>query len=361
MLPCDAAVSLAPQHPAAHPGFALELELVDDVIVAADARVGLMHRSAEKLFEARDYRQAMLLANRHDWLSSFCSEVTIALAAEEALGIVPPERATWTRTLVVEAQRMSAALAFLAPVAGAERVPAEQLRERFADVLESLTGARVHPGYARIGGVAHPTPPAVLDGYAELAGAATGFAGPLAAAVAEYAERYSGVAALSRDQAVALGASGVAARASGLDLDLRRDDPVLAYGGLADLVEVPVRTEGDVPARYALLAEQVRTSAGLLTACVERLRALGAGEVDTPLPKVVRLPEGTTYSWLDGPLGICGALVVSTGEKTPWRLKIRSASFASMQAMTVALAGTPRDALAAAVMSFPIVLGDVDR
>ena len=88
---------------------------------------------------------------------------------------------------------------------------------------------------------------------------------------------------------------------------------------------------------------------------------LGPGDVDVPLPKVVRLPEGTTYAWLEGPLGICGALVVSTGDRTPWRLKLRSASFASMQAMTAALAGTPRAAVAEAVMSFPVVIGDVDR
>ena len=360
-LPCDAELALAPQHPVAHPGFTLVVDVAGEVVTAADAQVGLMHRSAEKLFEARDYRQAMLLANRHDWLSPFCSELTIALAAEEALGLVPPERATWTRTLLVEAQRVSAALSFLAPVAGPSRPPAEALRERFADVLEALTGARVHPGYARIGGVAHPMPDDVRDAYGALAAECVRLADPLSDAVSAYADPFAGVARLTRDDALAWGTSGTVARASGLDLDLRRDDPALAYGELADVLAVAVRPEGDVPARYGLLADQVRSSARLLGVCVERLSALGDGEVDVPLPKVVRLPEGTTYAWLEGPLGICGALVVSTGEKSPWRLKIRSASFATMQAMTAALPGTPREALGAAVMSFPVVMGDVDR
>lgn len=360
-LPCDDVLVLPHTHPMNHPGFTLSLEVADGVVVSADAQVGLMHRSAEKLFEARDYRQAMLLANRHDWLSPFCSEVTIALAAEEALGLIPPERATWTRTMLVEAQRVSAALAFLAPVAGPIATAADALREQFADALEALTGARVHPGYARIGGVAHAAPEPALAAYVRLGDQALGLAAPLTQAVAEYSAPWTAAAVLSREQAIAWGVSGIVARASGLDLDLRRDDPVLAYGDLAGLIEAPVLTDGDVPARYALLADQVRSGATLMLACIDRLRSLGDGEVSVPLPKVVRLPEGSTYAALEGPLGACGAFVVSTGEKTPWRLKIRSASFASMQAMTVALAQTPREAVAAAVMSFPVVLGDVDR
>ncbi len=361
-LPCDDVLVLAPAHPIAHPGFTLLLDLdLDDEVVAADVEVGLMHRSAEKLFEARDYRQAMLLANRHDWLSAFCSEVSVALAAESALGLVPPERATWIRTMLVEAQRVSAALAFLAPVAGGQQHAADALRERFADALEVLSGARIHPGYTRIGGVAHPASPEALAAYRALADDAAALAGPLADAVAAYAEPYSGFTTLTAGEALAWGTSGIVARASGLDLDLRRDDPVLAYPELAGLIDGPVRTAGDIRARYELLADQVRSGAVLVGACADRLAALGPGDVDVPLPKVVRLPEGTTYAWLEGPLGICGALVVSTGEKTPWRLKLRSASFATMQAMTAALPGTPRSAVPAAVMSFPIVIGDVDR
>ena len=88
---------------------------------------------------------------------------------------------------------------------------------------------------------------------------------------------------------------------------------------------------------------------------------LGPGPVDVTLPKVVRLPEGTYYSWIEGPLGISGCLVVGAGEKTPWRMKIRSASFATMQAMGPCLVGTRYEQLADAVMSFPVIMGDVDR
>ncbi len=98
-----------------------------------------------------------------------------------------------------------------------------------------------------------------------------------------------------------------------------------------------------------------------MSACIDELRRLGSGPTDVTLPKVVRLPEGTFYTWIEGPLGISGCLVTGAGEKTPWRMKIRSASFATMQAMGPCLVGTRHEQLADAVMSFPMVMGDVDR
>jgi len=360
-LPCDAPLVLGDAHPATHPGFQLRVTVEDDVIVAADPGVGLMHRSAEKLFEARDYRQAMLLANRHDWLSAFSSEVGVALAIESALGITPPERATWIRTLLAEANRIVASLAFLAPVAGPTRTDVDGVREHLTSIQERITGARVHPGFARIGGVATPVEPSQLAELEAVADRILALLPSVADAVSAHTASLSGVSRLSRDDAVAYATSGTVARASGFDLDLRRDDPYLAYAKLRDLLRVPVRREGDVPARYAVLVEQLPVSAALIQACAQELRRLGDGPVDVPLPKVVRLPEGITYAWIEGPIGISGALIASVGDRTPWRMKIRSASFATVQAMARALAGTPYDRLADAVMSFPFVVGDVDR
>ena len=165
LLPCDAQLPLLEHHPVANPGFQLQVTVDADVVTSADARVGLMHRSAEKLFESRDLRQAMALADRHDWLSAFSSEVGVALTLESALGITPPERATWIRTLLAEANRISASLAFLCPVAGEVRADLEALRERLTSLQEQVTGGRVHPGFARIGGVAAAIDAASLDDY----------------------------------------------------------------------------------------------------------------------------------------------------------------------------------------------------
>lgn len=360
-LPADDRLPLLEHHPAANPGFQLALTVDDGLVTAAEPHVGLMHRSAEKLFESRDLRQAMALADRHDWLSAFSSEVGVALTLESALGITPPERATWIRTLLAEANRISASLAFLAPVAGATRLELEALRERFTALQEQVTGARVHPGFARIGGVAGPVDAGSLDDYLDALSVLDALHARVADAVRAYAEPLAGVARLSRDAAIDLGTSGIVARASGFDLDLRRDDPYLSYADLAEHLVVITRDAGDLPARYAVLVDQLPVSAALMTACIERLRQLGPGPVDVTLPKVVRLPEGTFYSWIEGPLGISGCLVVGAGEKTPWRMKIRSASFATMQALGPSLVGARYEQVADAVMSFPMVMGDVDR
>lgn len=360
-LPCDDVLAVDPRHPCANPGFQLRVTVDGDVIASADPQVGLMHRSAEKLFESRDLRQAMLLANRHDWLSPFHSEAVTALAAEEALGIVPPERATWIRTLLAELERLAATLPFLAVVAGPERPRMDDARARLVTVMESMTGARMHPGFARIGGVA-----AWLDDgdrrdarqvLREIGGEITRWQD----AVAQGTQHLAGVAALSRDEAVAHGLGGSVGRASGVDLDLRRDDAYLAYGELRSLIAVPVRSTGDARDRYAVLMEQVPVSIALAEAVLDHLDALGDGPVDVLLPKVVRLPEGTTYAVVEGPLGICGVLLVGAGDKYPWRMKVRSASFATMQALPAALVGTSMAHLADAVMSMPVILGDLDR
>lgn len=363
LLPCDEELPLAPMHPAATPGFQLRVQCDDggDVVVHADPLPGLMHRSAEKLFESRDLRQAMALADRHDWLSAFSSEVGVALTLEAALGITPPERATWIRTLLAEVNRVSATLAFLAPVAGTAQADAEALRERLTDLQEAATGGRVHPGFARIGGVAAPLSAGTLGRVDDVIDQVRAAMPALTDAVSAYGDSVAGLAILSRDDAVAFGTGGIVGRASGLDLDLRRDDPYLAYGELADALEIVTHSDGDARARYDVLVRQVPVSLAIIAACADEVRRLGDGPVDVPLPKVVRLPEGTSYAWIEGPLGISGCLVVGSGEKTPWRMKIRSASFATMQAMGAALVGTPRARLAEAVMSFPLVIGDVDR
>lgn len=362
-LDCDAELPLAAGHPSAQAGFQLEVEIDHDVVTAVDLRPGLMHRSAEKLFEARDYRQLMMLANRHDWLSAFSSELGVALAVEAATGITPPVRATWIRMLLAELNRVAATLAFIAAVAPDPGIGAHLLadRERLVALQGQITGGRVHPMYVRLGGVAFDVSAELVTQCSRVAGE-LGRAAELAGVVAEQLrERTAGLAVLTRDAAVGMGASGAVARASGLDLDLRRDDPYLSYPELTTLLDVPVRQAGDAAARYEVLAAQIPVSLGLVAATAARLAELDGGPVDVLLPKVVRVPEGMTHAWTEGPLGISGYLLVSAGDRTPWRMKIRSASYSNAQAMQVALVGTPIDRLADAVMSFFFLAADIDR
>jgi NADH-quinone oxidoreductase subunit D len=348
----DAVLSLGPHHPSTHGVLQLSLVLDGDVVVTADPVVGFLHRGAEKLFEVRDYRQAVMLANRHDWLSAFANELGIVLALERMLGMQVPDRAVWLRTLLAELNRVLNHLLFLG---AADRAVARLFAEREAlqSVMESATGGRVHYQYNRVGGLHEDVPLGWTD---DVRRAVDGVRSALPSLRASYVGLGDGVAVLPPATVLAHGVSGPLARASGVDLDLRRDEPYLAYGELA--VPVVTRTAGDAAARFACVLDQVAVSLGLVEACLDRLPA---GPVALRLPKTVKAPEGWTYAWTENPLGVQGYTLVSRGDRVPWRLAMRTASFSNVSAMAAALPGTRLADLVPALCSFFFVVGDIDK
>jgi NADH-quinone oxidoreductase subunit D len=146
-----------------------------------------------------------------------------------------------------------------------------------------------------------------------------------------------------------------------VDFDLRRDEPYLAYGELAGVLRVPVRAEGDCLARFECLADQVAVSLDLAEECAARLARLPRGPLSARLPKVFKVPEGEAYAWTESPLGLNGYYLVSRGGKTPWRLKLRSASFSNVAVLPEVLPGHRVTDLAAILGSLFFVVGDMDR
>ena len=161
----------------------------------------------------------------------------------------------------------------------------------------------------------------------------------------------------------AYGVSGPIARASGVDFDLRRDEPYLAYDALlADgSLQVAIREDGDCYSRFGLLLDQVKVSLDVAEACVDRLRSLQRGPVNVRLPKILKVPEGATYCWTENPLGINGYYLVSRGEKTPWRMKLRSASFNNIAVLPEVLEGCLVADMVAILGSMFFVVGDIDK
>ena len=354
-------IGLGAEHPTLDGLPELALALESDRVVAAEWVPGTVHRGAEKLFESRDYRQILMLVDRHDWLSAFCSEIGVAVGVERALGLAPPPRAQHIRILLCELTRIAHHLAFLAPLPGdlpdTWRADMWAWREAVLALIEGATGHRVHPMFCQVGGVRADVSAEWVGAVGAAAAAWSGsplVGGPLARVLAD---SYAGVAVLSQGEALGHGASGVVARASGVDLDLRRDDPTLPYPGF----EVPVADAGDAAARIGLLAAEVGVSVGLVRWAVAALAGTAGEPVSVRLPRVVRAPEGTTYTWTENPGGINGYLLVSRNERTPWRLKLRSAGFGNASALGAALVGTAVADLPAAVASFPLVCGDIDR
>ena len=366
MAPGDITIDLGQLHPSGQGAFRVRcsFDSTSGRITSATPIPGLLHRGAEKLLEVRDYRSGLMLANRHDWLSAITSEVTMALAVETLLGLTVPPRATWLRTCLCEINRVMAGLLHLAGAAtlprrgvAASEVPGMTARESWQGLVERISGGRIHAMVTRIGGLAADTP----DGWDDDVAAAIRLTReqlPALSALALQAVAGDSVGVLSTADARAYAVSGPTARASGLDIDLRRDAPLLAYGDLSDVLRVITRTEGDATARYFVLAEQINADLTLIEACLDRMPA---GEIAVPLPKVVRAPEGVSYARLEAVGGINGVLIVSTGDTTPWRVRLRTASYANAQAMAAALPGTAVTDLPAAIGSFLTVVGDIDH
>lgn len=173
--------------------------------------------------------------------------------------------------------------------------------------------------------------------------------------------RTRGVGVLSAEAVHAYGVSGPIARASGVDFDLRRDEPYLAYGELQDVLKVVTRAEGDCLARFEVLLDQTHNALDLAVACLDRMAELPPGPVNQRLPKVLKAPEGHTYAWTENPLGINGYYLVSKGEKTPYRLKLRSASYNNIQALAVLLPGQLVADMVSILGSLFFVVGDIDK
>ncbi len=343
----DLVLDLGHAHPSTAGGLQLRLVLDDDdVVTAAEPVVGFMHRGAEKLFEVRDYRQVVVLADRHDWLAAFGNELGVVLAVETMLGMVLPERAAWLRVLLAELDRVLSHLSFC------EGTRAE--REVVQQLLEEVTGGRLHVGFNRVGGLREDLPAGWTGRCERALGALRTRASQL---VDEAASSPEGVGLLTRDDALSYGASGPVARASGVDVDLRRDDPYLVYPELSSF-RVVTGTAGDTRARHLCLREQVLVSLDVVEECLQRLPP---GDVAVKLPKTVKAPEGAVYAWTENPSGAMGWYLVSKGQKTPYRLAMRTAGFGNVSTLPSLLPGTRLADLPDVLRSLFFVVGDVDR
>jgi NADH-quinone oxidoreductase subunit D len=367
----DMVLNIGPQHPATHGVLRLRLTLDGERILGCEPIVGYMHRGAEKLFEVRDYRQILVLANRHDWLSAFSNELGVVLAVERMMGLEVPVRAVWLRTLLAELNRVLNHLMFLGsyPLELGAITPvfyAFRERETIQAVMEELSGGRMHYMFNRVGGLKEDLPIGWLRRAGDASAAVRRRLPDIENLILDndiFRARTVGIGRLSPELIASYGVSGPIARASGVDADLRRDEPYLAYEELArdGVLRVVTRTEGDCYSRFSVLLEQVKVSLDLVDACLAKLSAMPAGPVNVRLPKILKVPEGQTYCWTENPLGINGYYLVSRGDKTPWRMKLRSASFNNIAVLPELLPDTVVADMIAILGSMFFVVGDIDK
>jgi NADH-quinone oxidoreductase subunit D len=232
--------------------------------------------------------------------------------------------------------------------------------------MEEISGGRMHYMFNRVGGLKEDMPAGWLDRCLAAVRAVRSRVPQIEDLIFGneiFRARTQNVGVLGRDLIDAYGVSGPIARAAGVDFDLRRDEPYLAYDELAadGVLQVVTRDRGDCYSRFGILLDQVQVSLDLAEACIDRLRSLERGPINVRLPKILKAPEGATYAWTENPLGINGYYLVSRGEKTPWRMKLRSASFNNIAVLPEVLTGCVVADMVAILGSMFFVVGDIDK
>ncbi|HJT72017.1 MAG TPA: NADH dehydrogenase (quinone) subunit D [Terriglobales bacterium] len=382
-------LNMGPQHPSTHGVLRVLLEIDGETVVRMMPDIGFLHTGIEKTCEAKFYHQVVPLTDRIDYLCPMTNNLCYVLAVEKLLGIEIPPRAQWLRVMMNELTRINSHLVWLGTHAmdiGAMTVFLYCFREReeVLRLFEAISGQRMMTSYFRIGGVALEPP---LDFF----GRVKKFADIFPGRVDEYeglltgnpiwVMRTKGVAKISAEDAIALGASGPTLRGSGVDIDLRRDMPYSSYDQFK--FKVPVGKEGDVFERYMCRVAELRESIGIVK---QALEGMPSGRVKADAPKVVlpdrekmktemealiyhfkivtegfAVPEGEVYQAIESPRGEMGYYVVSDGSAKPYRVHMRSACLANMQTLPKMCEGRLIADVVAAIGSIDIVLGEIDR
>ena len=380
---------MGPQHPSTHGVLRLVLEIDGETVVRMMPDIGYLHTGIEKTCEAKFYQQVVPLTDRIDYLCPLTNNLAYCLAVEKLLGLEIPPKAQWMRVLMNELTRINSHLVWLGTHAmdlGAMTVFLYCFRER-EDVLrffEMVSGQRMMTSYFRIGGLALEPPLGFFEKVKKFADRFPGnvdeYEGLLTANPI-FLLRTKGVGRLSAEDAIALGAGGPTLRGSGVDIDLRRDDPYTGYENFK--FKVPVSTEGDVFARYVCRVQELRESIGMVQ---QALAGMPEGPIKADAPKVVlpdrekmktqmealiyhfkiitegfTVPAGEVYQAVESPRGEMGYYVVSDGTAKPYRVHMRGPSYANLQALAKMCEGHLIADVVAAIGSIDIVLGDVDR
>jgi NADH-quinone oxidoreductase subunit D len=382
-------LNMGPQHPSTHGVLRLVLEIDGETVVRVKPEIGFLHTGIEKTCEAKFYQQVVPLTDRIDYLCPMTNNLAYCLAVEKLLGLEIPPKAQWMRVLMNELTRINSHLVWLGTHAmdlGAMTVFLYCFRER-EDVLrffEMVSGQRMMTSYFRIGGLALEPPLGFFEKVKKFADRFPGnvdeYEGLLTGNPI-FMMRTKGIAYLSAEDAIALGACGPTLRGSGVDIDLRRDAPYTGYENFK--FNVPVRTEGDVFARYVCRVQELRESIAMVQ---QALAGMPEGPVKADAPKVVlpdrekmktqmealiyhfkiitegfAVPAGEVYQAIESPRGEMGYYVVSDGTAKPYRVHMRGPSYANLQALAKMCEGGLIADVVAAIGSIDVVLGDIDR
>jgi NADH-quinone oxidoreductase subunit D len=385
-------VNFGPNHPSTHGVLRLVIELHGETVVGLQAVIGYLHTGFEKNMEQKTWWKAIPYAPRIDYVSFQNNELVFVLAIEKLLGIEVPRKATWMRTLLAELNRLHSHLVWLG-TSGLELGAISMFwycfreRETILDLFELVTGYRMHTRYFQAGGLAEDIPHGFYPECRKLVERMPGAIEQYERLVDQnqiWLERTREIGLLNVEDALALGQSGPVLRASGVDWDIRRDEPYLAYDQVD--FDVVVYPHGDVYDRYRVRMDEMRESTRIIAQCLEQVEAMEGEpwiaddrkvvlppreELHTSMESLIhhfkivtegyRVPEGEVYTTIESPRGELGCYVVSDGGPRPWRVKFRAPSFVALEATATCLRESLIADMIAIVGSLDTVMGEVDR
>ena len=359
-------INVGPQHPSTHGVFRLRVTFDGEEILEVEPIFGYLHRGTEKLAEERNYVQIVTLTDRLDYVSSMINNQAYCLAVEKLLGVEPPLRAKWLRTMVAELQRIASHLMgvgfFLQDLGtlGTPLMYGFRIREKILDLFEMLCGARITLAYMRPGGVFDDTPQDFWPALEHFMNEFPSEIGEIEQLVMEneiVLVRTKGVSPLPLDLAINNSVSGPVLRASGLDWDWRKMDPYDAYEWVD--FDVPVGANGDNYDRFWVRMQEIRQSERIIRQCMERIEP---GPVRLDLPLVVRPEPGAeAYGRVEASKGELAFYMLSDGGVSPYRLKIRSPSLINLTVTEYLLVGWKLADMIVTLGSLDINMGEVDR
>ncbi len=384
-------VNFGPQHPATHGTLRLVMHLEGERVKRIEPEIGYLHTGFEKFGESRTYNQFIVTTDRMNYLSAMCNNIGYAMAVEELLDIKVPPRGQYIRTIMYELSRISdhiLSVGLQAMDLGAFSVMLWAFieREKLYDVFELASGGRLTTSYTRVGGLAFDAPedmvPRIRAFLPRLRTLLVEMDGSLSHNRI-FLDRTKGVGVLTKEDAISFGVTGPLARAAGVDRDLRRDRP---YGIYEDLqFEVPIRTEGDVYARYEQRMEETRQAARIVEQCLDKLPS---GPVNALNEKVVlpdkdavytrmeslihhfmlempghgqKTPKGEVYHATECPNGELGWYMIGDGTAVPYKLRIRPPSFYNYQAIKRMVEGSLVSDVVSCLGSMNVIAGELDR
>jgi NADH dehydrogenase (ubiquinone) Fe-S protein 2 len=382
-------INFGPQHPAAHGVLRLILELDGEHIIAADPHIGLLHRGTEKLIEYKNYIQALPYFDRLDYVSMMAQEHTYSLAIEKLINIVVPERAQYIRIIFLEITRILnhlLAVGCHAMDVGAMTpfLWAFEEREKLMEFYERVSGARMHASYIRPGGVSMDIPVGFLDdmyNFIKYFNLRLDEMEEMLTNNRIWKGRLVNIGIVTSKDAKDLGFSGVMLRGSGIDWDLRKNQPYELYHELS--FNIPIGSTGDCFDRYLVRMEEMRQSISIIQQTLNKIKGGFVKTINTKIVPPTRLElknsmeaiinhfkfytesyivsQGETYAATEAPKGEFGVYLISNNSERPLRCKIKAPGFSHLQALHF----MSKDHLIADIVTIigtqDIVFGEIDR